>query len=131
MRILVTGAAGFIGYHTARALLDRGDEVIGFDNLNSYYDVSLKEARLEQLKPRNDFHFIKGDLADRQAVERLFGEHRPERVIHLAAQAGVRYSLTHPHAYIDSNLVGFLNVLEGCRHNGVESGEHQKLGCGS
>ena len=120
MRILVTGAAGFIGYHTARALLDRGDEVIGFDNLNSYYDVSLKEARLEQLKPRNDFHFIKGDLADRPAVERLFGEHRPERVIHLAAQAGVRYSLTHPHAYIDSNLVGFLNVLEGCRHNGVE-----------
>jgi len=120
MKVLVTGAAGFIGFHTARALLDRGDEVIGFDNLNAYYDVSLKEARLEQLKPRNDFHFIKGDLADRPAVERLFGEHRPERVIHLAAQAGVRYSLTHPHAYIDSNLVGFLNVLEGCRHNGVE-----------
>ena len=120
MRILVTGAAGFIGFHTTGRLLDRGDEVIGFDNLNSYYDVSLKEARLEQLRPRNGFQFIKGDLADKTAVENLFEQTRPERVIHLAAQAGVRYSITHPHAYIDSNLVGFLNVLEGCRHGNVD-----------
>ena len=120
MRILVTGAAGFIGYHTSRALLDRGDEVVGFDNLNSYYEVALKEARLGKLQPRNGFYFIKGDLADRAALERLFKVHRPKRVIHLAAQAGVRYSLTHPHAYVESNLVGFMNILEGCRHNGVE-----------
>jgi UDP-glucuronate 4-epimerase len=120
MRVLVTGAAGFIGFHTAKVLLDRGDEVIGFDNLNPYYDVALKEARLAQLEPRNGFHFIKGDLADRAAMERLFAEHRPDRVVHLAAQAGVRHSLTHPHDYIRSNIDGFINVLEGCRHGKIE-----------
>lgn len=120
MRILVTGAAGFIGFHTARVLLDRGDEVAGFDNLNDYYDVSLKEARLAQLAPRNRFAFVKGDLADKNAVDDLFNEHRPERVVHLAAQAGVRHSLTHPEEYVASNLVGFANILEACRHRGVE-----------
>jgi UDP-glucuronate 4-epimerase len=120
MRFLVTGAAGFIGYHTAKALLDRGDEVIGLDNLNSYYDVKLKEARLRRLEGRNGFKFHKLDLADRSGVESLFTEERPARVIHLAAQAGVRYSLENPHAYIDSNIVGTLHILEGCRHTGVE-----------
>ncbi|MEE9547470.1 MAG: NAD-dependent epimerase [Hyphomicrobium sp.] len=120
MRFLVTGAAGFIGYHTAKALLDRGDEVIGLDNLNSYYDVKLKEARLRRLEGRNGFKFHKLDLADRSGVESLFAEERPARVIHLAAQAGVRYSLENPHAYIDSNIVGTLHILEGCRHTGVE-----------
>src|SRR5665213_1590584 len=120
MKILVTGAAGFIGFHISTLLLDRGDEVIGLDNLNDYYDVTLKEARLERLTTRNGFHFVKADLQDRVAMERLFTEHKPQRVIHLAAQAGVRYSLTNPHSYIDSNLVGFLHILEGCRHNGVE-----------
>ena len=120
MRFLVTGAAGFIGYHTAKALLDRGDEVIGLDNLNSYYDVNLKEARLRRLEGRNGFKFHKLDLADRSGVESLFAEERPARVIHLAAQAGVRYSLENPHAYIDSNIVGTLHILEGCRHTGVE-----------
>lgn len=120
MRFLVTGAAGFIGYHTAKALLDRGDEVIGLDNLNSYYDVKLKEARLRRLEGRNGFKFHKLDLADRSGVASLFTEERPARVIHLAAQAGVRYSLENPHAYIDSNIVGTLHILEGCRHTGVE-----------
>jgi UDP-glucuronate 4-epimerase len=120
MRFLVTGAAGFIGFHTAKALLDRGDEVIGLDNLNSYYDVKLKQARLSQLEGRNGFMFQKLDLADRAGMEALFSQTRPQRVIHLAAQAGVRYSLEAPHAYIDSNVVGMLNVLEGCRHNAVE-----------
>jgi UDP-glucuronate 4-epimerase len=120
MRVLVTGAAGFIGYHTAARLLDRGDEVIGFDNLSPYYDVTLKEARLARLQEHGRFRFIKADLADRTIVEATFAEERPERVVHLAAQAGVRYSLDHPHAYIDANIVGFLNVLEGCRHHGVE-----------
>ena len=120
MRVLVTGAAGFIGYHTAARLLDRGHEVIGFDNLNSYYDVSLKEARLARLKAREGFRFLKADLGDRTVVEAAFAEERPARVIHLAAQAGVRYSLDRPHAYINSNLTGFLHVLEGCRHHGVE-----------
>ena len=120
MRILVTGAAGFIGYHTAARLLDRGHEVIGFDNLNSYYDVSLKEARLARLKEREGFRFLKADLGDRTVVEATFAEERPERVIHLAAQAGVRYSLDHPHSYVSSNLTGFLHILEGCRHHGVE-----------
>lgn len=120
MRFLVTGAAGFIGFHTAKALLDRGDEVIGLDNLNPYYDVSLKQARLAQLEGRNGFTFHKLDLADRAGMEKLFSETRPQRVIHLAAQAGVRYSLEAPHAYVDSNVVGMLNVLEGCRHNAVE-----------
>lgn len=120
MRILVTGAAGFIGYHTAARLLDQGHEVIGFDNLSPYYDVSLKEARLARLKGRNNFRFLQADLADRTIVEATFAEERPERVIHLAAQAGVRYSLDHPHSYISSNVAGFLHVLEGCRHHGVE-----------
>src|SRR5262245_60500645 len=102
MRILVTGASVFIGFHTAARLLDRGDEVIGLDNMSPYYDVSLKEARLERLKGRNGFHFIKADLAEREVVEGVFAAERPERVIHLAAQAGVRYSLNHPHAYIRS-----------------------------
>ncbi len=120
MRVLVTGAAGFIGYHTAERLLDRGHEVIGFDNLSPYYDVSLKEARLKRLKEHEGFRFLKADLADRTVVEATFAEERPERVVHLAAQAGVRYSLDHPHAYISSNVTGFLHVLEGCRHHGVE-----------
>src|SRR5215813_11309959 len=120
MRILVTGTAGFIGYHTAARLLDRGHDVIGLDNLNPYYDVSLKEARLARLKERERFRFIKADLADRTIIEAAFAEEKPERGIHLAAQAGVRYSLDHPHAYVGSNVAGFLHVLEGCRHHGVE-----------
>src|SRR5436190_3110987 len=118
MKVLVTGAAGFIGMHCAERLLARGDEVIGVDNLNDYYDVRLKEARLARLSGK--FSFVRADVADRDAMERLFSEHRPQRVIHLAAQAGVRYSLKNPHAYIDSNVVGFLNVLEGCRHGKVD-----------
>ena len=120
MKFLVTGAAGFIGFHTARALLDRGDEVIGFDNLSPYYDVNLKKARLAQLERRNRFAFVEADLADHEAIDRLFAEHRPQRVIHLAAQAGVRHSLTHPRDYVQSNLAGFLNILEACRHNHIE-----------
>ena len=119
MRILVTGAAGFIGFHTVARLLDRGDEVVGLDNMSPYYDVALKEARLARLKGRNGFHFIKADLAEREVVEAVFADEKPERVIHLAAQAGVRYSLHHPQAYIDANISGFLPVLEGCRHHGV------------
>jgi UDP-glucuronate 4-epimerase len=118
--ILVTGAAGFIGYHVARKLLERGDEVVGFDSLNDYYDPALKEARLAQLRPFERFTFIRGNVADRQAMEQLFTEHKPRRVVHLAAQAGVRYSLENPHAYAESNLLGFLNILEGCRHHGIE-----------
>lgn len=120
MKVLVTGAAGFIGSKTTEALLARGDEVIGLDNLNDYYDVNLKLARLERIKGRNSFHFVKADLADRGAIEAVFAEFRPERVVNLAAQAGVRYALQNPHAYIDSNLTGFVNILEGCRHHGVE-----------
>jgi UDP-glucuronate 4-epimerase len=115
-RVLVTGAAGFIGFHVTERLLRRGDDVIGVDNLNDYYDVSLKRARLERLSHRPRFNFQQLDLADRPQTEELFRSQRPERIVHLAAQAGVRYSLTNPHAYADSNLVGFLNVLEGCRH---------------
>ncbi len=118
--ILVTGAAGFIGFHTSKRLLKRGDTVIGLDNLNDYYDVRLKEARLAQLTPHKNFRFVKLDLADREGMKTLFAESGVRRVIHLAAQAGVRYSLVNPHAYTDSNVTGFLNVLEGCRHNKIE-----------
>ena len=114
--ILLTGAAGFIGYHTARRLLDRGDRVVGVDNLNDYYDVSLKEARLEGLRAHPNFSFERLDVADRAGMAALFARVRPTEVVHLAAQAGVRYSLENPHAYTDSNVTGFLNVLEGCRH---------------
>jgi UDP-glucuronate 4-epimerase len=120
MKILLTGAAGFIGMHTALRLLERGDEVVGVDNLNDYYDVGLKEARLARLRPSPRFRFHRVGVEDREAMAGLFASERPQRVIHLAAQAGVRYSLTNPHAYIDANLQGFMNILEGCRHNGVE-----------
>ena len=120
MRLLLTGAAVFIGFHVSAALLKRGDAVIGVDNLNDYYDVGLKRARLDILKGEPGFTFIKADLSDRSAMESLFSEKKPSRVINLAAQAGVRYGFVNPHAYSNSNLVGILNVLEGCRHNGVE-----------
>ncbi|MCS6926160.1 MAG: NAD-dependent epimerase [Candidatus Binatia bacterium] len=120
MHVLVTGVAGFIGFHVARRLLDRGDSVVGIDNLTPYYDVRLKEARLARLTDHHRFTFLRLDLADRSGMETLFRTARPQRVIHLAAQAGVRYSLTNPHAYVESNLVGFLHVLEGCRATGVE-----------
>jgi UDP-glucuronate 4-epimerase len=119
-KILVTGAAGFIGSHTSLRLLARGDEVVGFDNVNAYYDPSLKEARLARLAPHRGFRLVRGELGDRAAVESLFAAERFDRVIHLAAQAGVRYSLTNPHTYIDSNLTGFLHILEGCRHHDVQ-----------
>ena len=117
---LVTGAAGFIGMHTSLRLLTRGDTVIGLDNLNNYYDVTLKHARLAQLQAYHNFQFHKLDVADREGIAALFATEKPQRVIHLAAQAGVRYSITNPHAYVDSNLQGFINILEGCRHNAVQ-----------
>jgi UDP-glucuronate 4-epimerase len=120
MRILVTGVAGFIGFHVSRRLLARGDTVIGLDSVNNYYDVRLKEDRLALLGDHEQFSFHRLDLANRAGMEEVFATEKPERVIHLAAQAGVRYSLTNPHAYIDSNLVGFLHILEGCRHNHVQ-----------
>ncbi|MCR0997949.1 NAD-dependent epimerase [Serratia rubidaea] len=120
MKFLVTGAAGFIGYHVAERLLTAGHQVVGIDNLNDYYDVSLKVARLDLLAGYPAFQFIKLDLADREGIAALFAEHQFQRVIHLGAQAGVRYSLDNPMAYADSNLIGHLNVLEGCRHNKVE-----------
>jgi UDP-glucuronate 4-epimerase len=120
MRILVTGAAGFIGARLSERLLARGDEVIGVDNLNDYYDPNLKQARLARLTPLSGFQFEQRDIADRPALEAVFKTHRPSRVVNLAAQAGVRYSLENPHAYIEANIVGFMNVLEGCRHYGVE-----------
>ncbi len=120
MKILVTGAAGFIGASLSLKLLERGDEVVGIDNLNDYYDVNLKLARLERLRGYERFKFIKLEIADKAAVEALFARERFQRVMHLAAQAGVRYSITHPHAYIDANIVGFINILEGCRHHTVE-----------
>jgi UDP-glucuronate 4-epimerase len=116
--ILVTGAAGFIGFHVARRLLAEGRSVVGLDNLNSYYDPALKEARLAILRREQNFAFEQIDLADRASMQRLFAEHRFARVVHLAAQAGVRYSIDQPHAYVDANLEGFVNVLEGCRHHG-------------
>jgi UDP-glucuronate 4-epimerase len=120
MKILVTGAAGFIGSATARQLLDRGDTVVGLDNFNDYYDVSLKEARAATLDPHDNFSMQRIDLADRDAMEALFASEKFDKVVHLAAQAGVRYSIENPHAYIESNVVGTLHVLEGCRHNDVE-----------
>jgi UDP-glucuronate 4-epimerase len=120
MRMLVTGVAGFIGFHVSQRLLARGDTVIGLDSVNNYYDVRLKENRLALLAEQERFSFNRLDLADRLGMEGVFAREKPERVIHLAAQAGVRYSLTNPHAYVDSNLVGFLHILEGCRHHNVQ-----------
>ncbi|HOY68435.1 MAG TPA: NAD-dependent epimerase [Candidatus Ozemobacteraceae bacterium] len=116
MHVLVTGAAGFIGYHLSERLLARGDTVVGYDNVNAYYEVTLKEARLARLQQKPGFSFVKADLSDRATMERVFAKNRFDRVVHLAAQAGVRYSLENPHAYVDSNLVGFVNMLECCRH---------------
>ena len=123
MKVLVTGAAGFIGFHVSLALLTSGDEVVGVDNLNDYYDVRLKEARLDEIRMHGNsknFHFVKLDISNTQALLELFATQKPQRVIHLAAQAGVRYSLQNPHAYVQSNLVGFTNILEACRYNNVE-----------
>lgn len=120
MKILVTGSAGFIGSHVAKQLLARGDNVIGLDNLNDYYDVSLKSARLEPLLDHKNYSHSYIDLADRAAMEDLFTIHKPDRIIHLAAQAGVRYAATNPHIYVQSNVTGFLHILEGCRHHGIQ-----------
>jgi len=119
-KILVTGAAGFIGFHLSRRFLEGDNEVVGLDNLNPYYDVTLKEARLSLLEKNGAFRFIRADIADRKAMAALFAKERPEIVVHLAAQAGVRYSLENPYAYVESNLVGFMNILEGCRHQQVQ-----------
>jgi len=120
MKFLITGAAGFIGFHASQYLLDRGDTVIGVDNLNDYYDPSLKEARLSQLKNNDRFNFYKIDIIDKDAVNTIFEAESPEYIIHLAAQAGVRYSIENPYAYIDSNITGFMNILEACRHNPIK-----------
>jgi UDP-glucuronate 4-epimerase len=120
MRILVTGTAGFIGSHVAMRLLARGDEVVGIDNLSDYYDVALKHARLARFKDDARYTHVTADLADRNAIERVFADHKPHRVINLAAQAGVRYAAQNPHVYVSSNVTGFLHILEGCRHHGVE-----------
>ena len=120
MKILVTGAAGFIGMHCTKRLLARGDSVVGVDNLNDYYEVSLKESRLKRISEHPEFIHHLVSVEDRDAMAALFASEKPDRVIHLAAQAGVRYSLENPHAYVDANLAGFMNILEGCRHNGVE-----------
>ncbi|HEY4641407.1 MAG TPA: NAD-dependent epimerase [Thermoanaerobaculia bacterium] len=118
--IFVTGAAGFIGFHVSKRLLERGEDVLGIDNINDYYDPALKHARLDILRKFERFQFVRADIADRAAIDDLFARHKPKRVVHLAAQAGVRYSLTNPHAYTESNITGFLNILEGCRHHVVE-----------
>ena len=120
MKVLVTGPAGFIGSHTTLRLLERGDEVIGFDNLSDYYDVNLKKARLARFADHPNYIHIHADLADREAVEAAFETHKPQRVINLAAQAGVRYAAQNPHVYVSSNVTGFLHILEGCRHHHVE-----------
>jgi len=120
VKLLVTGAAGFIGFHTARLLLERGDEVVGLDNLNAYYDPALKRARLDILNDYPQFRFVKADVADREGMETLFRAEQFQRVVHLAAQAGVRYSIENPHAYVHSNITGFLQVIEGCRRAQVE-----------
>jgi UDP-glucuronate 4-epimerase len=119
MKILVTGAAGFIGYHASRALLERGEIVVGLDNLNPYYDPALKLARLQMLKRFPNFAFAELDVADRAAIEAFFSREGFQRVIHLAAQAGVRYSIDHPHVYVESNVAGFLHIIEGCRRNSI------------
>jgi UDP-glucuronate 4-epimerase len=118
-KVLVTGSAGFIGFHLSKRLMERGDQVVGIDNLNDYYDVGLKKARLAQLEGRSGFRFMKLSLEDREALLGLFKEEKFDKVVNLAAQAGVRYSLLNPYAYIDANIVGFINILEGCRHNNV------------
>jgi UDP-glucuronate 4-epimerase len=120
MKVLITGTAGFIGSALAIRLLERGDEVIGIDNLNDYYDVSLKEARLERVKAYDKFTDVRTSIEDRETMGQVFKQHAPQRVVNLAAQAGVRYSLENPHSYVDSNIVGFMNILEGCRHNNIE-----------
>ena len=120
MKILITGAAGFIGMHTALVLLARGDEVVGIDNLNDYYDPQIKRDRLARLSAFPNFRFIEMDIADRPGIERVFAAERFDKVVNLAAQAGVRYSIQNPHAYVDANIVGFVNILEGCRHSGVK-----------
>ena len=120
MKVLITGTAGFIGSTLAMRLLERGDEVIGIDNLNDYYDVNLKKARLERVKAYDKFTDVRLNIEDRAAMEAVFKKYQPQRVVNLAAQAGVRYSLENPHAYVDTNIVGFVNILEGCRHNDVE-----------
>ncbi len=120
MRVLITGAAGFIGSTLGHRLLDRGDSVIGIDDLNDYYDVNLKKARLARLQDRDDFSCSHFDIADRDKVAELFANNEIDTVVNLAAQAGVRYSIENPHAYVDSNIVGFCNILEGCRHNGIK-----------
>lgn len=120
MKVLVTGTAGFIGSHLAMRLLERGDQVVGFDNMSDYYDVILKKARLARFKDHPNYTHIEADLADRAAVEAAFATHKPQRVVNLAAQAGVRYAAENPHVYVSSNVTGFLHILEGCRHHGVE-----------
>jgi UDP-glucuronate 4-epimerase len=120
VKLLVTGAAGFIGFHAARLLLERGEEVVGLDNLNAYYDPELKAARLSLLLRYPKYRFVKADIADREAMQDVFAREQFQRVIHLAAQAGVRYSIQNPHVYVQSNVTGFLHVIEGCRHHGIE-----------
>jgi UDP-glucuronate 4-epimerase len=120
MRILVTGAAGFIGFHLAKRFIDRGDQVVGIDNLNDYYDIKLKHDRLKQLESKDGFHFFRMNIEDNDGISQLFADEKFDTVVNLAAQAGVRYSIQNPHAYISSNVVGFMNILEGCRHNNVK-----------